>query len=241
MTKENTLIIGATSSFGQAIAKNLLNQGHNLLLTYLNQSGAADLLELSDKAHSQGQVVNLAQLDVLKMEGLESLARTSPLALHNLVYSVSLPISFKTLEKHTWHDFDQHFQVQVRGLWQVILALSQSAQPLKNVVVIGSSCLFEIPPARLTDYTVAKYALLGLVKCLAVELASKKIRVNMISPGLTGKGVSAIYPEAFIEMSKVASPQKRLVNEEEVAEKVSFLLSAKAAHFTGQNFSVETL
>ena len=121
----------------------------------------------------------------------------------------------------------------------IINKLIQEKHPLKSILVIGSSCLFGIPPSRLSSYTIGKYGQLGLVKCLANELASKGIRVNMISPGVSGEGLSNTYPETFLRLIASQTPLKRLVNSKDVARLAKFLLSDVAEYITGLNIPID--
>jgi len=225
MKKINTLIIGGTSSFGKAIAKELNESNHNLTLTYYTKKDE--------------EFNNAIQLDVTDTAQIDKFVNKLEDKFTNLVYSVSAPIEFKTIDKESWEDFDRHFRVQVKGLWQLSNALIKQGHALESIVLIGSSAVFNTPPARLTSYTVGKYALLGLMKAMTNELAQKNIRVNMISPGASGEGLSSIYPEKFLEIAKTQTPLKRLVKASDVAKLAKYLLSKDADYLTGVNIPLD--
>ncbi|MBU1036476.1 SDR family oxidoreductase [Patescibacteria group bacterium] len=237
MSKQNTFIIGATSTFGKATANELLNDGHDLLLTYFSKEN--ELSDFKKIAKEKGSELIILQLDVTNELQVNKIIEESPIKINNVVYSVSAPIEFKTINEENWDDFEKQLNVQIKGLWQIIKKLISDAHPLQSVVVIGSACLFNVPPARLTSYTVGKYGLLGLVRSLANEFSSRKITVNMISPGVSGEGLSSVYPQKFLELVKSQTPLKRLVKVKDVAYLVKFLLSKEAEYLTGLNIPID--
>lgn len=240
MKKTNTLIIGGSSTFGREIAEELFLSGHNLLVSFFNKGNNDDFVELvklSKKITKNNLFIE--RLDIKNESRVEKIVKSSQIKFDNLVYSIGTKIDFKEISKTRKEDLDEQFYVHVVGLWMIINKLIQGKHPLKSILVIGSSCLFGVPPSRLSSYTIGKYGQLGLVKCLANEFATKGIRVNMISPGISGEGLSSIYPEAFLRLIKYQTPLKRLVNGRDVAWLAKFLLSDEAEYITGLNIPVD--
>lgn len=158
--------------------------------------------------------------------------------IDHLIYSVSAPIQFKEAIKEKDTDFDLHFSSQVKVFADIVSLLIPSGS-LKSILVIGSNCLFNQPPSRMASYTAAKYALLGLIKSYAQEFAAKGVRVNMISPGLTGEGASKSFPSKLIELTAMQTPMKRLVHGKDVAKLSRFLLGDDASYLTGLNIPLD--
>jgi 3-oxoacyl-[acyl-carrier protein] reductase len=85
------------------------------------------------------------------------------------------------------------------------------------------------------NYSAAKAGIIGATKALAIELASRKITVNCVAPGLIDTDM--VEAEVLEEALKMI-PMRRMGQPEEVASLVSFLLSEPAGYITRQVISV---
>jgi NAD(P)-dependent dehydrogenase (short-subunit alcohol dehydrogenase family) len=98
--------------------------------------------------------------------------------------------------------------------------------------------------ARQSTYGPAKFVATGLTKHLAVEWASRGIRVNAVAPGTTNtERVKRLLEEPggpeYLETIKAAHPMKRLGEPSEVAEAILFLASDQASFITGAVLPVD--
>ena len=239
MKKTNTLIIGGSSTFGKAIAKELLFSNHNLLISFFKNGDKNEFAELVELSKATKNILNIKKLDILDESQIKKIIESSRIKFNNIVYSVGTPIEFKSIDKDDLDNLEKQLSIHIRGLWLIVNRLIREKHPLKSILVIGSSCLFGAPPTRLSSYTIGKYGQLGLIKCLSNELAPKGIRANMISPGVSGEGLSSIYPETFLRLIKSQTPLGRLVNSKNVARLAKFLLSDEAEYITGLNIPVD--
>lgn len=235
----NTLIVGGSSTFGIEIAKELALSGHNLSVSFFSKESKDDFVKLAGLSKRSKKNVFFERLDIKDESQIDKIAKSNRMKFDNLVYSIGTKIDFKEIGKTKREDLEEQFYVHVAGLWMMIGKLIQEKHPLKSVLVIGSSCLFGVPPSRLSSYTIGKYGQLGLVKCLASELAAEGIRVNMISPGVSGEGLSSVYPEAFLRLIKSQTPLRRLVSNKDIARLAKFFLSDEAEYITGLNVPVD--
>ena len=91
------------------------------------------------------------------------------------------------------------------------------------------------PTAFNSSYHISKYALLGLMKSAAVELAPKKITVNAVSPTMIDtKFISSVSPLA--KKGRIEnSPLKRLASTDDVIVSIAHLLDEENCFETGQN------
>jgi NAD(P)-dependent dehydrogenase (short-subunit alcohol dehydrogenase family) len=148
---------------------------------------------------------------------------------------------------------------QFERLWRVNLlgaaAVTRAVLPgmleagFGRVVHIASTAALKGYP-YVTAYVASKHAVLGLVRALAQEVATKGVTVNAVCPGFTdtdivAESVSRIVAktgrsaeEARAELAK-HNPQKRLVGPAEVAEAVLMLCQPNAAAINGQAIAVD--
>jgi 3-oxoacyl-[acyl-carrier protein] reductase len=87
-------------------------------------------------------------------------------------------------------------------------------------------------------YVIAKQALNGMAKSLAVELATHGITVNLVSPGMTQTELISEIPEKAKLMTAAKAPLKRLAMPDEVASAVVYLASKEAAYITGETIRI---
>jgi 3-oxoacyl-[acyl-carrier protein] reductase len=112
---------------------------------------------------------------------------------------------------------------------------------LQGSIVNISSIVGQAGFNELSVYGSSKGALIAFTKSLSVELASKKIRVNSISPGFT----KTSYFKKFKKKPKLYKwtlsriPSYRWGEPEEISNMISFLLSDKAKYITGENHNVD--
>jgi 3-oxoacyl-[acyl-carrier protein] reductase len=85
------------------------------------------------------------------------------------------------------------------------------------------------------NYSAAKAGLIGATKALAVELATRKITVNCVAPGLIATEMTEALP---IEEALKMVPMNRVGQAEEVASAVAFLMSDSASYITRQVLGV---
>jgi len=140
--------------------------------------------------------------------------------------------------------FDEMFDANVKGVYFTV----KSALPLLAdgaAVVVTSSTVahFGMPGASI--YAAGKAALNNLVKTLAIELASRKIRVNVVSPGPVATpifdkmGLSQAAQKEMGGAILTQVPLARFAESSEIAKAVAYLVSPEAAFVTGTELLID--
>lgn len=113
-----------------------------------------------------------------------------------------------------------------------------------NVVNVSSVNGYRAFPGVLA-YNVSKAAVDQLTHCVALEVASRGVRVNAVNPGVTvtrlhrTSGMNDETYAAFLERSKTTHPLGRVGRPEEVADLIYFLASPKAGWITGGSYAID--
>lgn len=111
-------------------------------------------------------------------------------------------------------------------------------QKYGKIVLMLSAYLLGVPPKFQGPYITVKYALLGLMRNLAAEYASKRIMVNAVSPDMMETKFLSDLPDLVKEQSAKNNPLGRNIYVNEVVPSIEYLLSDASDVITGQNIGV---
>ena len=134
----------------------------------------------------------------------------------------------------TADDFDRIFDVDVRGAFLAARAAALAMDERGGSIVNITSVHEHAPRPGFALYAAAKAALGMVTRGLAIELASRNIRVNSVAPG-------AIITERNTEADELTEeiPLGRAGRPEEVAGLVSYLVSDEARYVTGASYLID--
>lgn len=219
---KTTLIIGASSSIGKALANKLIKQRETVISISRN---------LPDASFS-----HFYQHDILSNEEMPTLSGT----IDGLVYcpgSINLK-PFRALKKQ---DFLDDLELNVLGAIKAIQAYTTNLQQSKKPsIVLFSTVAVQTGMPFHSSVSISKGAIEGLTKALAAEF-SPKIRVNCIAPSLTQTAMAEklINTPEKLEASNNRHALKRIGNPIDIANTAEFLLSENSSWMTGQVIHVD--
>src|SRR5262245_16060708 len=172
------VITGGNSGIGLATAEEFVAQGAFVFITGRRQKALDDALTKIGRNVTavQGDVSNLADLDRLYTRVAKEKGRVDILFANA---GLGMP---ETLGQISEHQFDQTFNVNLRGL----LFTVQKALPLMpdgSVVLLCGSNVSQAGIAGFTAYSATKAAIRSFARTWTMDLKPRKIRVNVISPG----------------------------------------------------------
>jgi NAD(P)-dependent dehydrogenase (short-subunit alcohol dehydrogenase family) len=244
------LITGGGRGIGRAIALAFAREGAHVAVTART---TAELDAVAAEARALGRKAVAIPCDVTDRAQVEAAVRTATETLgpiQVLVNNAGVAVSAKLADTDDalWA---RHLAVNLTGAFYASRAVlpGMLAARFGRIVNIASTAARQGFP-YVAAYVASKHGLLGLTRALAAEVVASGITVNAICPGyvatdLTWESARRIqgrtgrsYEEAVASLAAF-SPQKRLVEPEEVAALAVVLASDDARSVTGQAWAVD--
>lgn len=230
------LITGASSGIGRATAIECSKMGAIVLITGRNKKRLNETyIALEGKGHKQ------------LIADLSSLYKTNDLSIlvpeiHGIVHCAgivkTLPFQFITMEQLS---LIMNVNFTAPTLLSQQLIKNKTLKRGASVVFISSISGVNISMPGNSMYSASKGAINGMVKGMALDLASKGIRVNSVTPGMiqTELLYEGIISEDQLNEDIKKYPMNRYGKPEEVAYAVIYLLSEASAWVTGSNLLID--
>lgn len=241
------LLTGAAGNIGAATARKCVAQGAKVMLADLTEEmlqplvaelGADQSACVAVDVTNEKQAADMVRACVEKFGGID-------------VFYANAGIEGKLGEivDGDVGNLDKVLAVNVRGVW---LGLHYVIPVMRDAgggsIVITASGAGVKGSAGTAPYNTSKHAVIGLMRCAALECAKHKIRVNCVAPGpIDSRMMSSIAkgvdPEGngamFDEMITAATPLSRYGQPEEVADMMLFLGTDESSYCTGSVYMVD--
>ena len=131
-------------------------------------------------------------------------------------------------------DWDRVIQINLTGAFSMAQAVIPAMIKERWGRIINiASVVGEMGNAGQANYVSSKAGLIGLTKCLALELASRNITVNAVAPGYIETDMTAVLPQEVKDRMLAMIPLKRFGQPKDIANAVKFLASEEAGYITG--------
>ncbi len=238
MTNQRRMLVtGASRGIGRAIALQLGAAGFAVTVhCHTRLKEAATTVTTIRDAGSQATTL---AFDVADREAVRT-ALTTDMAAHGAYWGVIANAGItadNTFAAMSGKDWDRVIGTNLDGFYNVVhpLLMPMVHQRAGGRIVCLSSVAGLIGNRGQVNYSAAKAGLIGAAKALAVELASRRITVNCVAPGLIDTDMGAAAP---LDHILPLIPAGRAGTPEEVAAVVTFLCSEPAAYITRQVIGV---
>lgn len=146
----------------------------------------------------------------------------------------------KKIEDTTYDDFTNIMNVNVNAIFNMIKEVLPYMKENKQGIILNTSSMVSIygQPSGV-GYPTSKFAVNGLTKSLARELAPFNIRVNAVAPGIIETDMVSSLPKEVIEPLIKTIPLGRIGKPRDIANAFLFLASDMANYITGEILSVD--
>ena len=226
------LVTGGTRGLGLAVARELLQARHEVVVTWAHDEVAAQAALIEG--------LRAVRCDVSSSTDVEALFVAERTRGFDVLVHAAGFTRDKLMMMMPERDFDEVLAVHLKGAF---LVGKQAMRAMignkwgRIVCIVSPSAILGRPGQ--TNYAAAKAGVIGLTRSLARELGRFHITVNCVSAGLVDTAMTASLPEATRAELLAGVPLGRPGRPEEIAAAVGWLCSDGAAYVTGQVLGVD--
>lgn len=232
--RQIALVTGGSRGIGAAIAKKLGTQGFHVIVNYVSNEAKAN--EVVHQIREAGGSADALKFDVANeaeiMNAMEEISKVGTLSVLVNNAGISEDSLILRLKKES---LDRTLQTNLVSA--VLLSREAVKLMMKNrsgSIIQISSVVGEMGNAGQVAYSAAKAGMLGLTKSLAKEVASRKIRVNAVTPGYIETDMTHELNDTQKSAITQNIPMGCLGQAADVANLVGFLASPESHYITGQ-------
>lgn len=230
------LITGASSGIGKSAAIECSKMGANVIITARNGTKLSQVMnELEGDSHRMVLCDLSNEADINKM--VEELPEVQGL-INNAGYTKILPVQFINTEA-----INDIFQVNTVAPMLLLQKLLKKKKIKKGASVVFTSSLAGLGCCTVGNsmYSATKGAISAFIRCVALELAPKNIRVNAVCPAMVDTGIlsSGTITEEQLSIELNNYPLRRFGKPTDIALAMVYLLSDAASWVTGDNLVID--
>lgn len=219
---------------GRAIAIAAAQHGASVVCADRDGEAAAETVRFIE---TQGGSASVVIGDVADEEGCRAVVDGAGSPLHGLVLNVGIGMG-SGLSGTAAADWDRTFAVNLRAHFLIVSMATDRLADGASIVFVGSVAGLT-PGSRVPAYDASKAGLIGLCRHVALELAPRGIRANLVAPGLIDTPLGRVATAGRPGRARTPVPLGRQGSAWEVAAPVIFLLSEAASYITGQVLAVD--
>jgi 3-oxoacyl-[acyl-carrier protein] reductase len=237
---KTALIIGATGGIGESTVLKLSDDGFNVILHYYKNITSAN--QICDKISNSKIKKLIVNSDITKKNEVEDMFTK----IYRKFDSIDVIVNCSTInfgnikfENLNWNTIQNHIDINIKGTFNIIKqAMPMMIRNKYGKIINITTQYVDDPKTELLHYITAKSALEGFSRSLALELAPKGIRVNLLSPGMTDTDLISDVPEKTKMVTAAQTPLRKLATPQDIANAVSFLASKGSDFITGETLRV---
>ena len=240
MVKNKVVVVtGGTRGIGYEIVRLFKENGANVILFGSKEESVNKAQETlkKDGYEVDGFYPNLSSFEEVEITFKEIVKKYGRIDI--LINNAGISAN-KKIDDTTSKEFADIMDINVTAIFFFFLAVVPHMKENGGGVILNTSSMVSIygQPAGV-GYPSSKFAVNGLTKSLARELAPYNIRVNAVAPGVTNTDMIASLPKEQIEPLIKSIPLGRIGEPRDIANAFLFLASDMASYITGNILSVD--
>lgn len=241
LTNKVALITGASSGIGEATAIAFANAGAAVVLGARREDRLAELAKRITDAGGKAVYRKTDVTDSTQVQALVDLAISEfgglDIAFNNAGTEGS---GLFPVVDDSETNIDQIFDINVKGVWHALRAEIPALQARGSGSIINNSSVVGHKGfGGFSAYAASKFAVEGLSRSVAAELAESNIRINTIAPGPIATDMADRLTGGDTAGLAQMVPMKRMGTVQEIAHTAVFLASDGAGFITGQSIAVD--
>jgi NAD(P)-dependent dehydrogenase (short-subunit alcohol dehydrogenase family) len=227
------IVTGGASGIGAAVVRQIVELGGRAAIFDLNEDLANTLAaELGPRAMAcKGSVLSEPDL-----ESANEVVGKAFGAVNSLVCCAGIPQVPKSAEDFSLAEWTRILESHLTGTFAACRIIGTGMAKKKGGAIVNLASVVGIDPGPTLAYGPAKAGVINLTKILAVQWATSGVRVNAVAPGWTDTPFLRPAQRGGtrnVDPIKRAVPMGRLLQPEEIAMPILFLLSSAASAITG--------
>ena len=235
------IVTGGTRGIGFSVVKTFLKNGAKVALFGSRQQTVDKALEELKKENDAWQVIglcpNLSSYDEVHSAVLKVKEVFGKIDI--LVNNAGVSAR-ESLYNYNPEDFDKTMNLNVNSVFYTTRAVAPIMKEQGGGVILNTSSMVgEYGQPAGVAYPTSKFAVNGMTKSLARELARDNIRVNAVAPGVTRTDMVASLPEEMVKAITATIPLGRIGEPQDIANAFLFLASDLASYITGVTLKVD--
>jgi NAD(P)-dependent dehydrogenase (short-subunit alcohol dehydrogenase family) len=234
------LVTGATTGIGAEIARQAAHNGAVPVLIGRRRAALDQVAaQIAEESGVRAPVVTADVGDEDAVRRIVTAALEVSERIDGVVHSAGL-FHYLPFEETDTTLLDDMYRTNVRGPFILTRAVLPHLSDRASIVFIGSNVTQMGYPFS-SAYTASKGGVEALARCLAVELAPRGIRVNIVSPGLTKTDMTVrMREDPELELAaRAVIPANRIGETREIAAAALFLSSDASSYVVGSTLTVD--